>query len=82
MADIESMCYQGKVSKDDCDCLRFYWWLDGDVNSRPKVFRMLVHIFGAVSSPSCIAKYRGITRYRYQTFKSIKVSTDDWIVHF
>ncbi|KAM7393992.1 hypothetical protein PAMP_020821 [Pampus punctatissimus] len=52
MADIKSMFYQVKVSKSDVDYLRFLWWPQGDTSQAPKEHRMLVHIFGAVSSPS------------------------------
>jgi hypothetical protein len=53
MADIEKMFYQVNVSRDDRDCLRFYWWPDGNIESTPTVCRMTVHLFGAISSPSC-----------------------------
>ncbi len=53
MGDIESMFYQARVPKEDCDCLRFLWFPNGDINQRPVVYRMLVHLFGASSSPSC-----------------------------
>ncbi|XP_046339933.2 uncharacterized protein LOC124121032 [Haliotis rufescens] len=53
MGDIESMYYRVRVPKEDNDFLRFYWWPDGDCRKEPKVYRMLVHIFGAVSSASC-----------------------------
>ncbi|XP_041354482.1 uncharacterized protein LOC121372257 [Gigantopelta aegis] len=53
MGDIEAMFYQVKVPKKDSDCLRFYWWPNGDYTQEPVTYRMLVHLFGAVSSPSC-----------------------------
>ncbi|XP_070549169.1 uncharacterized protein [Ptychodera flava] len=53
MSDIEAMFHQVKVPQDDCDCLRFYWWPNGDLNRDPAVYKMVVHLFGAVSSPSC-----------------------------
>ena len=53
MADIESMFYQVKVNKKDIDCLRFLWWPKGDLTRKPIVYRMVVHLFGATSSPSC-----------------------------
>ncbi|KAK0134727.1 hypothetical protein N1851_029616 [Merluccius polli] len=31
----------------------FLWWRDGDIEQDPTDHRMLVHLFGAVSSPSC-----------------------------
>ncbi|KAL0177460.1 hypothetical protein M9458_026354, partial [Cirrhinus mrigala] len=53
MADIRSMFHQVRVSKSDIDFLRFLWWPDGDTEKDPIDHRMLVHLFGAVSSPSC-----------------------------
>ena len=53
MADIESMFYQVRVAPDDRDCLRFMWWPDGNLDSLPVSYRMCVHLFGAVSSPTC-----------------------------
>ena len=53
MADIKSMFYQVRVEQSGRDYLRFLWWPQGDTSQAPKEYRMLVHIFGAVSSPSC-----------------------------
>ena len=53
MADIESMFYQVKVPKEHYNYLRFLWWPGGDVNGKLKEFQMCVHLFGAISSPSC-----------------------------
>ena len=53
MADVESMFHQVRVSPEDCDALRFLWWPDNDLNSEPEEYQMLVHLFGATSSPSC-----------------------------
>ena len=53
MADIEAMFHQVQVPPDDRDMLRFLWWPEGDLSRSPEVHRMKVHIFGAVSSPSC-----------------------------
>ncbi|XP_038073422.1 uncharacterized protein LOC119741653 [Patiria miniata] len=53
MADIEAMFYQVRVTPGDCDMLRYLWWPEGDLQREPEVYRMLVHLFGAVSSPSC-----------------------------
>lgn len=52
MADIQAM-FQVKVSEEDEDFLRFLWWPGGDVSLTPVEYRMTVHLFGAVSSPSC-----------------------------
>ena len=56
MADIEAMFYQVRVPKDQHKYLRFLWWPGGDLESELSEYRMSVHIFGAVSSPS-IANY-------------------------
>ncbi|KAL2092730.1 hypothetical protein ACEWY4_012528 [Coilia grayii] len=52
MADVKSMFHQVRVANSDVDYLRFLWWPQGDTSQTPKEHRMLVHIFGAVSSPS------------------------------
>ena len=52
-ADVKSMFHQVKVPVDDRDFLRFLWWSDKDRKSEPDEYRMTVHLFGAVSSPSC-----------------------------
>jgi hypothetical protein len=52
-ADIEAMFYQVKVKPEDRDLMRFLWWPGGDLRKEPEEFRMTVHVFGAVSSPSC-----------------------------
>ncbi|XP_041349189.1 uncharacterized protein LOC121368518 [Gigantopelta aegis] len=53
MGDIEAMFYQVHLPKDDSDCLRFFWWPEGNLHKEPTVYRMQVHLFGATSSPSC-----------------------------
>lgn len=53
MADIESMFHQVRIPEDDCDLLRFLWWPDGDCSKNLEEYKMVVHIFGATSSPSC-----------------------------
>ena len=50
---IESMFYQVQVPEDQCDFVRFLWWPEGDVYKELEEYQMNVHIFGAVSSPSC-----------------------------
>ena len=52
IADIEAMFHQVRVTPDDCDALRFLW-LDCDLEGPPEEYKMLVHIFGAKSSPCC-----------------------------
>lgn len=53
MADIQDMFHQVKVAQDNQDFLRFLWWPEGDLNQELVEYRMTVHLFGAVSSPSC-----------------------------
>ena len=53
MADIEGMFHQVRVSPKDCDALRFLWWPENDFHKDPEDYQMLVHLFGAASSPSC-----------------------------
>ena len=55
MADIEQMFHQVGVSKAHRYVLRFLWWPEGDIARPPTVFRMTVHLFGGVWSPSCAA---------------------------
>lgn len=51
--DIQAMFHQVKVSDKHVDFLRFLWWPSGDTSISPVEYRMTVHIFGAISSPSC-----------------------------
>lgn len=53
MCDIEKMFHQFLVNDQDRDYLRFLWYEDGDFTTRPRVYRMKVHLFGASSSPGC-----------------------------
>jgi len=53
MGDIHAMFHQVKVAEEDRDFLRFLWWPNGDVTKDLVEHRMTVHLFGAVSSPSC-----------------------------
>jgi hypothetical protein len=48
MGDVEAMYHQVLVPGDDCDALRFLWYVDDQV----KHFRMTRHIFGGVWSSS------------------------------
>ncbi|RUA07048.1 MAG: hypothetical protein DSY43_00675 [Gammaproteobacteria bacterium] len=52
-ADIESMFHQVRVSEEHRDFLRFLWWPKGDLSQNLEEYQMNVHLFGAVSSPSC-----------------------------
>jgi hypothetical protein len=51
-ADIESMFHQVRVNPADYDVLRFLWYEDNESNE-PTEFRMEVHPFGGVWTPSC-----------------------------
>ena len=53
MADVELMFHQVHISPRDCDALRFLWWSNNDLNSKPEEYQMMVHLFSATSSPSC-----------------------------
>lgn len=53
MADIEGMFHQVRIPEEDSDLLRFLWWPDGDWSKELEEYKMVVHIFGATSSPSC-----------------------------
>ncbi|XP_078384177.1 uncharacterized protein LOC144666660 [Oculina patagonica] len=52
-ADIEAMFHQVYVDPEDNNVLRFLWWPDGDLEKEPEEYRMVKHLFGATSSPSC-----------------------------
>ena len=53
VADIRGMFHQVRVEPRDCDSLRFLWWPDGDLSVPPQEYQMIVHLFGATSSPNC-----------------------------
>ena len=53
VADIKAMFHQFLVCKGDRDLLRFLRWENGDTKKPVKEYRMMVHLFGAVSSPGC-----------------------------
>ena len=65
VADIEQMFHQIKVDPIDCDALRFLWWPDGNFTQPPVTYQMLVHLFGATSSPKCAAFSLRQTAYDY-----------------
>ena len=52
-SDVEAMFHQVFVDPRDIDVLRFLWWENGDLTREPREYQMLVHLFGATSSPSC-----------------------------
>ena len=51
-ADIKIMFHQVFVAPEDRGALCYLWWPNGDLSKGPKTYQMLVHIFGAKSSPS------------------------------
>lgn len=53
VADVEGMFHQVRVAPEDCHALRFLWWPNNDLSEEPVDYQMLVHLFGATSSPSC-----------------------------
>ena len=53
MSDVEAMFHQVRVNPEDRSALRFLWWPDGNLDLEPEEFVMTVHLFGAVSFPSC-----------------------------
>jgi len=53
MADIEAMFYQVLVPPNQYTFLRFLWWPNGNLEKDLCEYQMKVHLFGAVSSPSC-----------------------------
>lgn len=52
LGDVESMFYQVRVPETQRNYLRYLWWPNGDVSKPLSEFRLSVHLFGAVSSPS------------------------------
>ena len=55
-ADIKAMFFQVRVPQEHKHCLRFLWWPEGNLQAKPEVFAMLVHMFGGVWCP-CAAMY-------------------------
>ena len=52
-ADIEAMFHQVRVAEEHRNFLRFLWWPNGDLSQSLHEYQMNVHLFGAISSPSC-----------------------------
>ena len=59
-ADIEGMFYQTNLMPSDTDALRFLWW-PSSIDDTPEDYKMLLHIFGAKSSPYCANKALSMT---------------------
>jgi len=57
VADVEGMFYQVQVAPNECNALRFLWWPNDDLSKEPLDYQMLVHLFGAMLSPSCASFY-------------------------
>ena len=53
MCDIEGMFHQVHVNPEHRNFLRFLWWENGRIDTEPTEYRMMVHLFGATSSPGC-----------------------------
>ena len=53
MADIEGMFLHVMVPSEDANGLHFLWLPDGELHHRAEEYQMMVHLFGAASSPSC-----------------------------
>jgi hypothetical protein len=47
------MFYRVRVPDEDANFLRFFWWQDGDPSKPVIQYQMVVHMFGAASSPAC-----------------------------
>ncbi len=54
MCDIERMFHQFHVAKEHQDYLRFLWWDDDNLDSKPSVYRMKVHLFGSSFIPQLL----------------------------
>ncbi|KAL9952797.1 hypothetical protein ACROYT_G040105 [Oculina patagonica] len=52
-SDIEAMFHQVNVDPNDFDALRFLWWPEDDSSKQPAEYRMVIHLFGSTSLPSC-----------------------------
>ena len=51
--DVKRMFRRFHVSPRDRNFLRFLWWENEDTKTKPKKYRMRVHIFEALSSLGC-----------------------------
>ena len=50
---LEGIFHQVQVPENDRNLLRFLWWPEGEVDKPLETYCMRVHLFGAMSSPSC-----------------------------
>ena len=68
MGDVQSMFHQVCIPEEDRDLLRFLWWPKGDLTRKLEEYWMTVHLFGAVSSPSCtyIAMRQNVEDHRHK----------------
>ena len=53
MSDFKVMLYQVRADGNHRDLLRFLWWPDGDLTKDVGKYQTNVHLFGAISFPSC-----------------------------
>ena len=53
VADVEAMFHQVFLKPSHVNALRFLWWPNGEIDQKPFVRRMLVHILGTKFSPTC-----------------------------
>ena len=53
MADIKAMFYQVFVPEEQRSYLCFLWGPDSNINQELEEYETCVHLFGAISSPSC-----------------------------
>lgn len=64
MADVEAMYYQVRAPEKDSDMLRFLWWQDGDVNQNLDEYKMVTHLFGAMSFPKLRFHHKNVPQLR------------------
>ena len=78
-ADVEAMFHQVRVERQDQEALKFLWFRKGDLSQKPTEYRMVVHLFGATSSPSvcCYA----MRRTAHEAKGEIKQETFDAVLH-
>ena len=86
--DIRMMYHQVRVPKEQRAALSFIWRTPGDP-APPKVYRMTVHIFGAVSSPAtCLYALRRTAEDNVVEFSDVahrvllSFYVDNWLDSF